>query len=140
MKKLLVFGVIVLFISVSVIPSTGTMSQFELEYELMGGFGITVIVTNTGSEYFRGGIFCNYTINGPIVLTKSGSGINLIRIEPDDTEKLTKIRVIGLGPFTINVNLTARFGPKSMDNIHNIEENGFVLGFFVILFQGGKEV
>ena len=132
MKKGLVVTIILLFIGINVIPSTGHMSQFELEYELNGGFGITIIVTNTGSEYFRGGILCNFTISGLIVLTKSGSCFQLVRIEPDETGELSKILVIALGPFTINAILTAG------DTTQNIEENGFALGFFVILFHGGE--
>ena len=134
MKKLLVVGVIVLFLGMNVIPSTGHISQYELEYELKGGFGIKVIVTNNGSEYFKGGIFCNHTTNGPLVLTKNGSGINLIRIEPGETFKLTKILIIALGSFTTNVNLTAG------NTTQNIYGNGFALGFFVILFNIGDRI
>jgi len=102
----------------------------ELEYELKGCLGITLFVTNNGPEHFQSGIFYNYTINGPIALTKYGNGSNLISLEPNETEKFAKIIIIALGPFIIKINVTTN------NTNYFIEEKGFALGVFVILFKG----
>ncbi len=104
----------------------------ELEYALKGVLGITLSVTNNGSEHFQSEIFYDYTINGPIVLTKYGNGSTLISIEPNETEKFAKINIIALGPFIIKINVTTN------NTNYFIEEKGFAIGFFIILFLGVK--
>ena len=104
----------------------------ELEYELNGGLGITVLAKNIAPEYFQSEIFYNYTINGPIVLTKYGNGSNFISIEPNEKEKFAKINIIALGPFIIKINVTTN------NTNYFIEEKGLAIGFFIILFRGVK--
>jgi len=142
-KKLLVIGIIALFIVLEVAPSINanickesdknqvikmSNSDFGLGYEIWIRPCLKIFIFNDGDETFRGNISLKFTINATIMIF--GGNINFsdfyVELEPQDQILLYKGLVLGFGPVKAVFDM-----PPPGD--HHFEYEGFLFLFFLFL-------
>jgi len=143
MKKILTFGIMLLFLGLACAPSINAEVNRTLDknkeiltdnstpsvgYKLRIGLGLDIYVWNYGNDTFRGNVSCKFITNATIMI--SGGYINItdyyVELEPQEEVLIYRGLIIGFGFAKAVLDM-----PPPVNIVH--EFVGFILFIFLLL-------